>query len=97
MGASPLENARLGGNPRARPDWPKDAVRVTFGVIWLVDAILKWLPGFRADYMGTLMGQAQGQPSWLKPWFTLWIDLQHPRVAFFAYLVAVSRPSSRLP
>jgi hypothetical protein len=28
--------------------WPKDALRIGFGVIWLIDAILKWLPGFRA-------------------------------------------------
>ncbi len=62
---------------------------ISFEVIWLVDAILKWLPGFRASYMGTIMGQAQGQPGWLKPWFNLWINLQHPRAMFFAYVVAV--------
>jgi len=39
--------------------------------------------------MGAIMGQAQGQPGWLKPWFTFWINLQHPRVSFFAYLVAL--------
>lgn len=48
-----------------RPDWPKSAVRVGFGLIWAIDAGLKWQPGFRADYMSTLMGQAQGQPGWL--------------------------------
>lgn len=36
--------------------WPKDGLRITFGVVWLVDAILKWLPGFRIDYMSTIMG-----------------------------------------
>jgi nitrite reductase (NO-forming) len=39
--------------------------------------------------MGAIMGQAQGQPGWLRPWFTFWISLQHPRVTLFAYLVAV--------
>jgi nitrite reductase (NO-forming) len=75
---------------RCAPAWPKDALRISFGIIWLIDAILKWLPGFRADYMGTIMGQAQGQPGWLKPWFDFWINLQHPRVTFFAYLVGVT-------
>jgi nitrite reductase (NO-forming) len=75
---------------RCIPAWPKDALRVTFGVIWLIDAILKWLPGFRSDYMSVIMGQAQGQPGWLKPWFDFWINLQHPRVMFFAYLVAAT-------
>jgi len=31
---------------RPRPAWPKDALRISFGVIWLIDAVLKWLPGF---------------------------------------------------
>jgi len=68
--------------------WPKDGLRITFGVVWLVDAILKWLPGFRIDYMSTIMGQAQGQPGWLKGWFDFWINLQHPHVLFYVYLVA---------
>ena len=71
------------------PLWPKDALRITFGVIWLIDATLKWLPGFRSGYMGTIMGEAAGQPGWLKPWFDFWINLQHPNAAFFAYLAAV--------
>lgn len=75
---------------RICPAWPKDALRISFGIIWLIDAILKWLPGFRAGYMDAIMGQAQGQPGWLKPWFNFWINLQHPRVTFFAYLVAVA-------
>jgi nitrite reductase (NO-forming) len=69
--------------------WPKDALRITFGIIWAVDAALKWLPGFRAGYMSTIMGQADGQPGWLRWWFDFWIRLQHPQAMFFAYLVAV--------
>jgi nitrite reductase (NO-forming) len=36
------------------------------------------------------MGEAQGQPGWLKLWFDFWINFQHPRVTFFAYLVAIA-------
>ena len=68
--------------------WPKTALRVSFGIIWLIDAVLKWLPGFRSGYMDTIMGQAEGQPSWLRGWFHFWINLQHSRADFFAYLVA---------
>jgi len=39
--------------------------------------------------MDTIMGQADGQPGWIKPWFTFWINLQNPDAMFFAYLVAV--------
>ena len=75
---------------RCVPAWPKDALRISFGIIWLIDAVLKWLPGFRSGYMDTIMGQAQGQPGWLHGWFSFWINLQHPRAMFFAYLVAVA-------
>jgi nitrite reductase (NO-forming) len=75
---------------RCAPAWPKDALRISFGIIWLIDATLKWLPGFRSGYMDMIMGQAQGQPGWLKGWFTFWINLQHPQPMFFAYLVAAA-------
>ena len=72
-----------------RAAWPKDALRISFGIIWLIDATLKWLPGFRASYMSTIMGEAQGQPGWIKPWFDFWIRFQHPQATFVAYLAAV--------
>jgi hypothetical protein len=75
--------------------WPKDALRVSFGIIWLIDATLKWLPGFRAGYMGTIMAEAQGQPGWLKPWFDFWIRFQHPYAMPLAYLVAGHRDADR--
>jgi uncharacterized membrane protein YphA (DoxX/SURF4 family) len=71
------------------PAWPKDVLRITFGVIWLIDATLKWLPGFRATYMSTIMGEAQGQPGWLQPWFNFWIRFQHPDAMVLAYLAAI--------
>jgi uncharacterized membrane protein YphA (DoxX/SURF4 family) len=75
---------------RPHAQWPKTTVRVTFGAVWLIDAILKWLPGFRSGYADALHEGADGQPGWLKPWFNFWINLQEPRATFFAYLVAVA-------
>jgi nitrite reductase (NO-forming) len=69
--------------------WPQDAFRIAFGLIWLIDAVLKWLPGFRSTYVSAVSGVAQGQPGWLKWWFDFWVKLQTPRPSFFAYLVAV--------
>jgi nitrite reductase (NO-forming) len=74
---------------RSAPAWPKDTLRIAFGVIWLIDATLKWLPGFRSSYMSVIMSEAQGQPGWLRPWFDFWIRFQHPDAMFLAYLAAV--------
>ena len=71
------------------PAWPKYALRITFGGIWLIDAVLKWLPGFRSSYMSSISGAGMGQPGWLQWWFNFWINVQHPAPTFFAYLVAV--------
>src|SRR6516164_9569021 len=81
--------SQIQGASRGYAAWPKDALRITFGVIWLIDATLKWLPGFRASYMDTIMAEAQGQPGWLKPWFDFWIRFQHPNAMPMAWLVAV--------
>lgn len=68
--------------------WPKAALRIAFGVVWAIDAALKWLPGFRADYLDALQEGWAGQPSWLHPWFRFWLRIQQPRPMFFAYLIA---------
>ena len=36
--------AALGAGAPAGRAWPEAAVRVTFGVIWAIDASLKWQP-----------------------------------------------------
>jgi nitrite reductase (NO-forming) len=69
--------------------WPQDAFRIAFGAIWAIDAALKWLPGFRSNYVADITGAAKGQPGWLSWWFHFWVKLQTPRPDFFAYLVAV--------
>jgi uncharacterized membrane protein YphA (DoxX/SURF4 family) len=71
------------------PAWPKDAFRIAFGGIWMIDAVLKWLPGFRSTYVAAITGVAKGQPGWLRWWFDFWVKLQTPRPNLFAYLVAV--------
>lgn len=38
-----------GTNGRCAPAWPKDVLRISLGVIWLIDAVLRWLPGFRSQ------------------------------------------------
>ena len=57
---------------RTIPAWPKDALRISFGVVWAIDAALKWAPGFRTGYMDAIRGAGDGQPGWLHPWFNFW-------------------------
>lgn len=66
------------------------ALRIAFGVVWLLDATLKWLPAFRSSYVDVIRGAAAGQPSWLRPWFSFWIGLLAPRATFFAFALAIT-------
>jgi uncharacterized membrane protein YphA (DoxX/SURF4 family) len=72
-----------------RGAWGGAAVRVAFGMVWLVDAALKWLPGYRTNFLDQLMVGAQGQPPWLLPWFHFVARLASPRTALFAYGTAI--------
>jgi nitrite reductase (NO-forming) len=69
--------------------WPQDFLRIGFGLIWLIDASLKWLPGFRATYASAVTTVSKGQPHWLKWWFDFWTRVQEPRPTSFAYMVAI--------
>jgi nitrite reductase (NO-forming) len=68
---------------------PKDVFRIAFGLIWVIDAALKWEPAFRSGFTGDLRMAAQGQPGWLHGWFHLWINMVAPNSGFFAYSTAV--------
>lgn len=68
---------------------PRTLLRVGFGLVWLVDASLKWMPGFRESYMDGVMQLGEGQPGWVEPWFRFWSAVQHPRISGFEYLVAI--------
>jgi nitrite reductase (NO-forming) len=66
------------------------AVRIGFGLIWAIDATLKWLPGFRHGFLGMVQDSAQGQPAWLAPWFHFWTGAIAPAPGLFAVLTAVA-------
>jgi uncharacterized membrane protein YphA (DoxX/SURF4 family) len=68
---------------------PRDAFRIGFGLVWLIDAGLKWEPAFRTGFTAMLREAAHGQPGWLHGWFHLWISMVAPNSGFFAYSTAV--------
>jgi uncharacterized membrane protein YphA (DoxX/SURF4 family) len=85
---SGLQNTTTVRDPAAR--WPRAAIRIVFGIVWLLDAALKWLPGFRTTYEAGVTYGGQGQPGWLQPWFRFWVDMQRPNITVFVYLIAVT-------
>jgi thiosulfate dehydrogenase [quinone] large subunit len=72
------------------------AVRLLFGITWAIDAVLKWLPGYRHTFLSQLKEAAQGQPSWLHWWFHGWISVQSHAPSLFADLTGLAETALAL-
>jgi thiosulfate dehydrogenase (quinone) large subunit len=76
--------------PTPSAGWTGTIVRVLFGLVFGVDAVLKWLPGYRNTYLSALKSAAASQPAWLHGWFHFWITLQSKAPTSFAVLTGLA-------
>jgi nitrite reductase (NO-forming) len=65
-----------------------ELLRLVFGVVWAIDAYLKWQPAFVNGYAGNVAQGASGQPGWLRPWFRFWRHLVKLDPHVLAYATA---------
>lgn len=65
-------------------------LRITFGVIWLIDASMKWRSTFPANFIATLKSASEGQPGWLRFWFHFWVPHLIAHAHLFATFTAVA-------
>lgn len=77
--------------------WRVALIRLVFGLLWAVDAWLKWQPDFIPGFKDLIAESAKHQPAFLKPWFDFWIHLAALNPPVLAYgtvvietLIAVS-------
>ncbi|WP_449427149.1 multicopper oxidase domain-containing protein [Rhodanobacter umsongensis] len=76
--------------PEAWPALASAALRVAFGIIWIVGAALTWLPGFASHYVGYLHNAAHGQPDGSAWWFGMWLALVTPHAGLFVWLTRLA-------
>ncbi len=65
------------------------AIRTAFGLVWAIDAYLKWQPAFVANYLSYITGIVNGQPQWLLPWFNFWVNVIQPAPNLFGWLTRI--------
>jgi thiosulfate dehydrogenase (quinone) large subunit len=65
-----------------------ELLRLVFGLVWAVDAYLKWQPAFIHSYAKNVAAGADGQPGWLRPWFRFWRHLVKLDPNLLAYATA---------
>ena len=81
---------------RPLASWGATSLRLAFGIVFAINAVLKWLPGYRDSYLSQLEDVAQGQPSWLHGWFHFWVTLQSGAPSFWADLTGVTETALAL-
>jgi thiosulfate dehydrogenase (quinone) large subunit len=65
-----------------------EGLRLAFGLVWGIDAYLKWQPSFIHGYASNVASGAAGQPGWLRPWFRFWRHAVAVDPRLLAYVTA---------
>lgn len=80
LAAAPaLRSRRAQACPPVAGTW--NLARICFGLLWLFDAMLKWLPAFLLHFTSQITSIIPGQPHWIAVW-----------LGFIAQLIAVIGP-----
>ena len=54
-----------------------ESARLWFGLLWLFDAALKWLPAFMFHFTSQITGVIPGQPAWVAAWLGFVAEVIH--------------------
>ena len=72
------------------------ALRILFGLVWMVDAWFKWQPSFINQFADYLTGALEGQPAAVQAWINFWINIVNVDPHVFAHVVAISETAIAL-
>src|SRR5215469_2688615 len=79
---------------RPRPmNWRERGVgfaRIIFGLVWVVAAILQWLPQFQNTFVGQVAAAKGGQPGFIQGWISFWVNLASLNPLLFARMLATA-------
>ncbi len=64
-------------------------LRILFGILWLIDAVLKWSPHFLNNFLDHMTETATGQPIIVHHWIELWANVSSISPHSVAIFVAI--------
>jgi hypothetical protein len=64
-------------------------MRIAFGLVWLLDAVLKFNPSFYNGMLNLIQATDGGGPNWLNGWYNFWITFLGSAPHFFTIVVIV--------
>ncbi len=89
----PLINASGLSRQLATSSWRYKGIallRIAFGMIWGIDAWLKWQPGFTHNFVGDISAAMQGQPLAIHAWIGFWLHIIQINPSLFAHLIVLA-------
>jgi len=79
---------------RPRPlNWRERGVgitRIVFGLVWVVAALLQWLPQFQNSFVAQVAAAKDGQPALIQGWISFWANAVSVNPLLFARILASS-------
>lgn len=64
--------------------------RIAFGLVWVIDGLMKFVFMQPSDVVNLVSTAGQGQPGWLQPWYSFWIGAVTSAPAGFLYGVGAA-------
>ncbi len=89
----PLQQTRISSYRLKPMNWRERGVgivRIIFGLVWVVAAILQWLPQFQNTFVGQVASAKGGQPGFIQSWVSFWANLVSVNPLLFARMLATA-------
>ena len=96
---SPLRRTPVSSSRFMPMNWRERGVgiaRIVFGLVWVVAAVLQWLPQFQNSFVAQVAAAKAGQPAFIQGWITFWANLVSVNPLLFARIEATTESAIAL-
>ena len=83
------DTKKIGEKRMNTRSWAIAFTRISFGLVWAIDAYFKWQPAFADQFVSYLQETYDGQPAFIQAWLDFWIKLVSINPHLFARIVAL--------
>jgi len=90
---SPLRRTPVSSRRSLPMNWRERGVgiaRIIFGLVWVVAALLQWLPQFQNTFVAQVAAARAGQPGFIQSWISFWANLVSVNPLLFARVLATT-------
>jgi thiosulfate dehydrogenase [quinone] large subunit len=88
---APLRRTPVSSSRSLPLNWRERGVgiaRIVFGLVWVVAAVLQWLPQFQNSFVAQVSVAKAGQPAFIQGWISFWANLVSVNPLLFARILA---------